>query len=293
MNQFKTSLLASNIFDPLVGDEQNVIELYQKIADLNFYDSLETRLIFDKNIRRSFATLAERNNWNVTYWLTSNLNQKQLRLCSSDQVMRRKAVEYVKQLILMGYEGGASYIGICSGKSLGNRREELIAFLDSILELIEFIKPLKSLQLLLEPLDMFADKKHVVGDLQTTAYVMEYISKYSSIDLVSLCIDTAHIALNNDDIFEYIQNLGKYSNRIHLSNAILSKTHKDFGDKHIEFDRDGFLTFDEAKKIIKFSLTEKMYAKEVFFTVEVRCKDRIKCWDMERKYREKILSVFK
>lgn len=281
MNTYLPSLLVANVFDPVSKKEDTIMNLYQRIADLNFYKSLETRIIFDHDIRASFANLSIQQNWDITYWLTSNLNEKKYSLGNTVSSLRNQAIDYTKELIDLGIEGNAHYIGICSGKHVAAFDEEYQAFLETTKTLLRHISNTR-VKLLLEPLDMRADKKFIIGDLNLVSkFYCDLKNDGYATDKVILCIDTAHIALNQDSIYTYMDQLSQYSNRIHFANAHLSLNDTLYGDKHLPFGQGGFL--NELEVINLFNHTNKLQFLEetIYLTYEIRSKTIEEMWDTE------------
>lgn len=281
MNNYQPSLLVANIFDPVSKNESTIMELYEAIADLKFYTSLETRIIHDPAVNRAFSELSLKNTWSITYWLTSNLNAAKLSLGDTDPEIRKSAVEYTKSLIELAIHGNASYIGICSGKHRRDIEAEYQSFKQSIQELLEFTADVPA-ELLIEPLDGFADKRFILGnETMVTRLFCDLQEYYAPNKLPLLCIDTAHIALNRDPIVPYMQHLGKYSNRIHFANAVLDRTHPDYGDKHLPFNHGGFLNEAEIKALFTASQSISFKTPEVYLTCEIRSLAEAEMWPTE------------
>ena len=294
MNNYKPSLLVSNVFDPISRDETKIMDLYESIANLNFYKSLEIRVIQSPSIRKAFSDLSKVHKWNITYWLTSNLNDSGFSLSNTLEFERIAAVEYTKRLIDMCVEGNASYIGICSGKRVHHSEDEFLAFKMSCIELLHYISNIDSIKLLFEPLDAYADKKFVVGDMHCVKRLYNELIKSSvNIHQFILCIDTAHIALNKDDLFQYMTEFGQYSNRIHFANAILDPNNLNFGDKHLPFNNEGFLDNQMIKALFDYSKRIHFFCEEVFLTCEIRSKSFDEMEQTEQFGRELLLELLK
>lgn len=295
MTTFKPSLLVSNIFDPISKDETQIMKLYQDIASLDYYKGIETRIILDSDVQKEFAELSKKANWDVTFWLTGNLNSQKMRLCDTDTQARQNAVSYVNTLIDIAAHCNAYAVGFCSGTSTGDREQEYHAFYSSIVEILDYMKKYPDIKLILEPLDAYADKKNVIGDLNTTLRLYEELSinGINANQQFIACIDTAHFALNNDDLNETVTKLARYSDRIHFANAILDVNHPLYGDKHIEIGEHGFLNEIVAQNLVNHARSLKFDCDSIYLTVEVRTYAKADMWPMEAMTREFLNNAMK
>ncbi len=281
MTNFNNSLLFSNIFDPLSHNEETALRTLEKISLMNKYVSIETRPFKDPILRQEFRELAKKSNWSLTFWLTSDMNKNKANLSSVDEKTRVKSLNITKDLIDIAVEGGAEYIGLGAGSISKDISVSFNQFYESLIELLTYMEKYPETYLMIEPLDMYVDKKSTIGDLNTTQNLFKRLEKNGLDDKVYLCIDTAHFILNDDDIFETLSLLGKYSNRLHFANAIIDSNNSNFGDKHLPFGGDGVLDENLAKKIIKFSSNIEFKTKDIYVTAEVRCNDIEKVWILE------------
>src|SRR5699024_5457919 len=187
-------------------------------------------------------------------WSTSNLNNEGLYLADSDEEKRKKAVSYMKKIIELSVEANAEFVGFTSGKKLlpdSKMDEQIQSFEKSVIELIDYIEQYDQIELMLEPLDTRADKKFVIGETDYVVNFFERLAEQNKLNKLSVCIDTAHIVLNNEDIIKSMEKLSQYSQRIHLANVVLNKESELFGDKHLQMGTPGFLTQKIAKQILK------------------------------------------
>lgn len=283
MLNLQPSLLVANVFDPISRNEERIMTLYREIASLDFYRSIETRVIFDDTIRQEFASFSRDVGWNVTLWLTSNLNEKGFNLSSEDDMIRQQSVSYMKELLDLANESNASYVGFGSGKWQTSPEISFPYFYSSLTELMEYVSQYPQLNLLLEPLDMLADKKFTIGSVSVIKELFERIKADPAINETALflCLDSAHFALNDDDFENGIRQLGKYSNRVHFANAVLDPESKLYGDKHMRFGEPGFLTEAVAHQISQTIKETEFREKKVYLTAEVRGGEEEDLWQLE------------
>ncbi len=290
---FTPSILFNNVFDPVSKDEAEVMKYYRDLYSTYEYESLETRLIFDKEIRKEFAEFVSENNISVTIWSTSNLNNKKLYLADPDEEKRQEAVSYMKKLIDLSVKANAEFVGFTSGKKIlpdSEMKQQVQSFEKSVVELIDYVEQYEQIELMLEPLDTEADKKFVVG---STDYVVDFFERLENQDKlkrISVCIDTAHIVLNNECAAKSMERLSKYSQRIHLANAVLDRENELFGDKHIRMGSPGFLNQKVAIKLLNEAANLRFRSEKVYVAIEVRGQEDDNLFKLEEENREFLLQ---
>ncbi|GAA5421198.1 MAG: sugar phosphate isomerase/epimerase [Tetragenococcus koreensis] len=283
------SILFNNVFDPISRNEAEIMSYYRDLYDIYEYKSLETRLIFDKEIRKEFAEFVSRKNVSVTIWSTSNLNNKKLYLADPDEEKRQEAVRYMKEIIDLSVESNAEFIGFTSGKKILSNLEmnkQIQNFEKSIIELIDYVEQYEQIELLLEPLDTDADKKFVVGSTDYVLDLFERLEEQDKLNKLSVCIDTAHIVLNNECVIKSMKKLSKYSQRIHLANVVLNQESELFGDKHLRVGTPGFLTQNFATQMLDEADGLKFRSEKVYVAIEVRGQETDDLFKLEKENRK-------
>jgi len=283
------SLLFNNVFDPVSKNEAEIMNYYRYLYDIYEYESLETRLIFDKEVRKEFAEFVKEKNISVTIWSTSNLNNNELYLADPNEEKRLAAVNYMKGLIDLSVEANAEFIGFTSGKRILPSLEmdkQVQSFEKSVIELIDYVEQYEQIELTLEPLDIDADKKFVIGSTDYVVDFFERLKERNRLNRLSVCIDTTHIVLNNEDVIESMKKLSKYSQRIHLANAVLNKESGLFGDKHLRMGTPGFLNQKKATQILNEADRLTFKSEKVYVAMEVRGEKNDDLFKLERENRE-------
>jgi len=287
------SILFNNIFDPISRKEKIVLDYYKQINELNFYESYETRLIFDNTIRKEYANFIRENKLNSTIWLTSNLSNTNHNLRNINRNERKKAINFTKNLIDLCAESETNFIGLTSGKRIGNSSlsDQQDYFSDSLFVLLDYIKQYNGMKLLLEPLDVDADKKHTIGYTETVKKLADKVQKAKLNEYFTVCVDTAHIALNKEDVLSSMEILSPYSQRVHLSNAVLNEEDELYGDKHLPMGEPGFLTIETGKKIINRAKNLFFSDETVYIAVEVRGEKNNDLFKLEEDVRDFLNNV--
>lgn len=287
------SILFNNVFDPISRNEAEIMNYYRDLYDIYHYKSLETRLIFDEEVRAEFAEFVKEKNISVTIWSTSNLNNKGFYLANPDEKKRKEAVSYMKEIIDLSVESNAQFVGFTSGKKLvsdSKMVEQIQSFEKSVIELVQYIEQYERIELMLEPLDTDADKKFVVGHTDYIVDFFERLRAENKIKKISVCIDTAHIILNNESVIKSMERLSKYSQRIHLANVVLDQDSKLFGDKHLSMGKPGFLSREVAEEFLKRADELDFRSESVYVAVEVRGRKEDDLFKLEKENRDFLLN---
>lgn len=287
------SILFNNIFDPISRKEKVVIDYYKKLNELNFYESYETRLIFDNEIRKEYSNFIRENKLNSTIWLTSNLSKNNHNLSNVNHNERKRSIDYMKKLIDLCAESETSFIGFTSGGRIRNisLSDQQDYFTDSLFILLDYIKQYNGIKLLLEPLDVEADKKHTIGYTETVKNIADKVRNAKLNEYFTVCVDTAHIVLNKEDVLHSMEILSPYSQRIHLANAVLDEEDELYGDKHLPMGEPGFLTIETGKNIINRAMNVSFSDEIVYIAVEVRGNESNDLFRLEEEVRKYLNSI--
>jgi sugar phosphate isomerase/epimerase len=94
----------------------------------------------------------------------------------------------------------------------------------------------------IEPLDYFAHKKATLG---STDEAIEICRRLDGSGLkLSLCIDTAHLILNREDVVKAVEKARPHMVDFHFCNAVTDTNHDLFGDRHLPFGAPGEVDVD-------------------------------------------------
>ncbi|MCR1899090.1 sugar phosphate isomerase/epimerase [Irregularibacter muris] len=284
-NVFKHSLLVSNIFDPLTHDTKTLEKLYDDLSKPLRYQSIETRLIRDEHLINKFKSIKSKNQWNTTYWITGEISRAKLNPSSMDETLRVKAVNEIKRMIDLASLTKCDFIGIASGpcEDENKRYDQIDQFQKTILEILEYIQEKSySMKVVFEPLDVFAHKKNVLGK---TDEVYEFLNRFPKdimkANQLSICWDSAHFALNEEEFNYSINKIAPYISRVHFADAILDKDNEAYGDWHRNFDQKGFMNEHVASSILRQIIKTKVHQEEIYVAVEIREHDASNVWNLE------------
>lgn len=170
----------------------------------------------------------------AVYCITRALNEAGVNLSSGDAENRAAAVRVAKAQVLHARTVGAAYMDVIGGARPvdGKRGAALPWLLDSLLEITRFAREeAPGLRIQIEPLDHNADKRNTLGTAAEGARMCEEIAAAG--ETLGLCLDSAHMGLNEEDITAGIWMAAPYLTEFHFCNCCAQPGHPLMGDRHI------------------------------------------------------------
>ncbi|MCJ1908336.1 sugar phosphate isomerase/epimerase family protein [Planococcus ruber] len=267
---FLPTILMPEIYRPFTGDESFFVSKIEEIAEEGFYRGIEIASIHDKEKRKQIREVTSASQLIVTQWMTAIITEQGLNLSAVDEKERQYAVEEIIKNIEWANEAGASNIALVTGPDPGEELrkkagENLIKSLSSICAEAKSY----GLEVLVEPLDRHAHKKMFLGPTEDTYNILSTVKKNHP--NIGYAFDTAHAALNEEEIETAIELAGPLINQLHLSNAVLNPVDPLYGDHHIPLGAPGFLTYERAVSILEKVKMQGLFAAKPFrISIEVR-----------------------
>ncbi len=283
--KFIPSLLVPEIYFPVKNNKGFTATLIENLADKGFYRSFEIGDGQDKQERKEILALKEKYNIQVTKWLTFLIDKYNLDLSSVDTKLRLDSVRRIKENIYLAAECGASTIAFVPGKDPGAdlRLKATEGFYESLCEICEEASQY-NMTVLVEHLDRYAHKKRLIGPMNETVQLLSRVK--DQYENIGLAFDTAHSALNGEDISGALELSKSMVHQIHFSNAVLDQTNPLYGDYHMEIGEPGFLTLEKICNILQKSDNLSLQSESgLRVAVEVRGKDKKNLHENERKVR--------
>ncbi|MEK4803128.1 MULTISPECIES: sugar phosphate isomerase/epimerase family protein [Oceanobacillus] len=249
------SLLLAETYFPVKDERDFTADIIERNTEEGFYRSFEIGDIQDKRERRRIYKTKEANNLVITQWLTFLIDRNNLDASSLDRNLRLKTVQELKDNIYLAAECGASNIAFVPGIDPGpeRRQEGLEGFYESLCALCEEAEKF-NMNVLVEHLDRTAHKKRILGPVDETVQLFSRVKE--SYQNIGLAFDTAHSALNGENVIDAIEVGKEFIHQIHFSNAVLDPTSELYGDNHMAIGEPGFLTTQKIIEILK--ATEKL-----------------------------------
>lgn len=293
--QLYPSAHIAELFFPEMTQEAKVADIVRRIADIGYYRGFETGIIHQPEIARQIRTVAEERRLNVTQWLTFELLKDNLNMCSLDAELRKKSMLRACELVHLAAECGTTKLSLVSGSDPGpeQREEAKKVFGEVLVQIGEVVRQYPGMIMQIEPLDRFAHKCQLIGPTPETVSWMNDL-KADCPDLY-MAWDSAHVALNEEDLAESLTLSAPLIGQLHLANAILDPAAEGYGDWHMKFGEPGFLTTEVAGNIIAtaLSLPLPMHNGPVSIAVEMRTTAQDDLWDNERQCREFLQAAWR
>jgi sugar phosphate isomerase/epimerase len=246
------------------SDGETLEALYQIISD-GFFQAVQTVHVSSAAERHAMAVVLHQARIHYTYSLARLQNRQGLNLSSLNHTERLNSVKALIALLDDAREAGASSVCVVSGPRPLKEAERVVglaALQDSVQRIAEAAMLPPQIELLIEPLDYFADKKHSLGT------VREGLELCNSIRLqgqdLGLCVDTAHMLLNGERFIDLSADnckqaeaavgqpelLSQFVRELHLCNAVAEPHHPLFGDRHLRFGTPGSLCIADLATVL-------------------------------------------
>lgn len=290
----KKGIMISQIEPESRKKKFRTLEVIDESTQDGFFQAIQTVEINDPEERREINLLMKDRNLEMTYCMARILNESDSNLSSLDLSKREFSVNTVNSHIEEALELGAQNISFVAGKrpeDSKKRNDALRSLSDSLIDIGEFIK--KSgvpLRIIIEPLDVAAHKKSTLGYTRESIELVENVNQSLGINICFLCLDTAHMLLNHENIFDFQKYNLEFLKEFHFCNCVTDQNQEGFGDHHIPLGEPGVLmqsdinnvwkaipsrfrtsdlgVFFEVKRVPEWSLTEIVeYNKELFRSI--------------------------
>ena len=230
-------------------DKNFMANVVEKVLQDGFYKSMELKSIADKSERKRINAALSKSNIYTSVWISKSLATQNLDINSLDENLRKKTVDEVRKNIDLACEMGANAIALDGGNNVGifKRSVAYEALIKSLSEVADYAKKAK-LDVLIESDDRFAHRKKLLSLVDDVHEVIELLRKDHKNVFISF--DTAHVALNRENMISSFDTLSPFISQVHLSNAILDINDPLYGDNHIAPGYPGFLTIKKAADLI-------------------------------------------
>lgn len=249
----KRGIMISQIEPESRKVEKNTLQVIDEVTRDNFFHALQTVEIPFSGERKEIAELIKDRSLELTYCLARILNESGGNLSSLDPSVRKKSVDTILDQLESALETGAKRIVLISGeapKDKVKRQDALESLYSSLIEIAEKMEKRELLlPIVLEPLDTEAHKSQTLGYVDEGIDLVTKLNSDIGAEQFSLCLDTAHMLLNGENIYNFSNvNLAGVS-EFHFCNPVLDRGNKLYGDNHIPFGKPGVLTGEEAARV--------------------------------------------
>lgn len=289
--RFYPSLLVSESFYPLLKEEDKLYQAVESVLREGYYQRIETGVLKTARAREKFIALVKELGIGFTQWITTDINELHLNPSATDKKLRKKTIDNICTLVEVAAESGADRVAMVSGPDPGEKlREEAQKGIEEVLFAVtEKMLEYPGMQLLLEPLDRGAHKNNFIGPTSVAVELMKKVNEVH--ENCRLSWDSAHMALNKENLKESLRLAGPYIGHIHLANAVLNPAQEGYGDWHMPMGKPGFLDIDCGRKILCDAASFLRDGSYMGVSIESRCQDGQNPYENESVCREFLCQV--
>lgn len=231
------------------GETFRVLESSFESGEFDSFQSVEVPFTAEREQIRAFVKdTAVR----YTYCIARVLNENGLSLSSLDDTLRKRSCDEVVRQVDHARQAGAGSMSFLSGPTPqrdDDRPKALLRLAESIAEIYRRIGDGPPVDLVIEPLDVRAHKKMSLGYSDEAAQLCRLVAAMGA--EVKLCLDTAHILLNNERPGEALEVAGEYTSEYHYCNCVTDPDHKLYGDHHMRFGSPGVVDSHMIGRIMR------------------------------------------
>lgn len=285
------SLLVSESFYPYLEDEGKLLDAVGRMLDMGYYKRIETGSLKSRHMRDRLGKLLKQQQVSMTQWITNDINRRQLNPATLDPAVRKMTIKAMKELVDAAAESGADAMAFVSGPDPGEagREEGKKGLVEVICQVADKMREYPGMRLLLEPLDRGAHKNQLLGPSEDCLEVLDAAAGAGCDCWLSW--DSAHMALNREDLETSIQVCGPYIGHIHLANAILDTRDPGYGDWHMPMGKPGFLDIEAGSRILEKAVQVLPGERPMGATIECRCREDEDPFENEKACRNFLQAV--
>lgn len=281
------------MFMPYLHDEKRLIEVLRKIAEMDFYRSVELPTFPTKEHRDTVRRILRDNDLTAATYAAPYLNERKMSLCDLSDRRRAETIRYLKMQADLAAECGYMTFGVPSGPYPGDEfHDEAMAVQADTLARIADYTALLGMNCSIEPLDRYAHKKALIGPMDEVVRWFKPLHKAHP--NLFLHWDSSHEQLGGLGIFNTLDMAAPYMSQIHLCDCIDDPAHPCFGDLHMEpaaapdWETEGFLTPEIGAEIIRraAAFDKPEGVRRFWVSVEVLGHKGDNLWHKERVARE-------
>jgi sugar phosphate isomerase/epimerase len=231
------------------GATRDAIE--QVLERFPFFEAFQTVDIPFSGERREVRQMLGDRKKPHTYTLTRVLAAANVSLSSLDLTQRRRACALVIEQMGAAAEAGANALGLISGprpSEPARRTDALRVLEESLAEICAASRAYPGLAVLIEPLDYEAHKRNTLGRNDEAVALASRLAARGLV--LQLCLDTAHLILNREDVPDAVAAARAHVAEFHFCNCVLDSSHALFGDRHLPFGPPGVVDIEAIAAIM-------------------------------------------
>lgn len=256
---FKKSLVIQGIYRDSPTHFDSLMHALQATSAQNFYDAVEFSFFGSPEQYQEIRDLLTELHLESIFLAGYEIKTKALNLGSSDFMLRKHAVERVKELVDISYYLGSKKMLILSGPDYqpGERANALEKTARSVKEICAYARAKDQnydLKITLEFFNNEGEPYLLLGPVNTMLdFAKEIRTEWDNFELT---YDLSHVLQLGDDPIDAYKKLSPYTGHIHLANCVVKdRAHPLYGDKHPPF---GF----EAGEVVQEDL--EVFLRKMF-----------------------------
>jgi sugar phosphate isomerase/epimerase len=228
----------------------------------DFFEAFQTVDVPDAAERCQIAAALRGTGATLTYCIGRLLNEGRLNLSDLSEPARAKAVECVRPWLDHAREAGAEKFLLLGGKAPAEeerRQAALVQLEKSLVSICRDAHQPPPLQVVIEPLDVWAHKKSTLG---FTEEALRLVCSLPPDCGLGLCLDTSHLLLNEEDPALALRLTHSLVREFHFCNCVSDRGHPLFGDLHLPFGPPGRIGVEEVASLMTVALEVGFFSKE-------------------------------
>lgn len=218
-NYMRPGIVLCVAYPEAAMDGEALLRGIESVASDLFFASVEVRYVPEASARRRMVEILRASHLDVVYETYPRFRQLGLDLNSGDNTARARAVEEGRRAIDEAVEIDAVRINIASGPDPGpdGRDAGTDALVDSLCTLGEYAAGLKGPPLALEPFPRDSPDPYLIGPTAEAIALVRLVREvYPDFGLT---LDTAHMALQREDVAATLAIAAPYLGQMHLANV--------------------------------------------------------------------------
>lgn len=272
------------------GDALDTLYALSKALSFGFYQAVETAVLCDRQSARNAHLICEDAGVRWTCWASPFINSEGLNISSLDSDAWKSSVDRLIQLMDIAAQSGAHAFAFLSG-TCPDDSAMLPWALERVTEgmstLAQKALQYRELDILIEPLDRDIHKHGTIGPSPDAVKLIQAVRKVNT--RVYAVWDSAHIALQGENLSDSVRLFGDAIGQVHLCNAVLDPTSTLYGDYHIMPGAPGYLDDAAAATILRDIAQLDIRLPEIPVAIEAR--PFSEPWNAERTTREFLTHV--
>jgi dihydroxyacetone kinase-like protein len=232
LEPLQPSVLVWQAYAPFLSSGGSMSKAVEDAVLAGLFKSLELPVVADAAERRAIARMAADAGCEVLVWASDVQATEGLSLGSTDRDTRQRSKSRFRELVAVAASCGARRMGFCSppGCAAADRADAIRHLGDGLAELSRAASD-EGVSIVFEALDRAAHKKGLLGSSAELAGLSRRVA--AEAPGFGVCWDTAHAALNGEDLAEGFGLVAPHVVIAHFSEAVLDPGDPRYGDWHM------------------------------------------------------------